>query len=188
VLFEGLGFRLGAGAALMLRGPNGSGKSSLIACLAGLARPAAGTIAIEGLDAETRPGTALHLVGHLAAVRPRLTLAETLAFWAALNGPGESPASALETVGLAGLGWLEAGHLSAGQTRRLALARLLVSHRPLWLLDEPTASLDAEGEALVGRLLAGHLAAGGLAVVATHQDIALPAGLMPSVLDLGARR
>jgi heme exporter protein A len=188
LLFEGLDLAVASGQALLLRGPNGAGKSSLLAVLAGLSRPERGSVFLDGLDPEARMGTALHLVGHASGVKPRLTLAENLAFWAALNGAGESVADALMTVGLGALGWLEAGNLSAGQTRRLALARLLVSRRPLWLLDEPTASLDAEGEALVGALLSGHLAHGGLAVVATHQALALPAGAPCETLLLGGGR
>ena len=169
MLASGLDFNLARGGVLLVRGPNGAGKSSLLLTLAGVLRPAAGTVRWFFDD-----GPGIHVVGHQAALKPRLTLAETLGFWRTLNGPGEMAVDrALETVGLGGLGAIEAGHLSAGQGRRLALARLLLSPRPVWLLDEPTASLDADGAALVGRLIDAHAADGGAAIVATHDDIAL---------------
>ena len=116
----------------------------------------------------------LHYCGHRNAVKPRLTVLENLQFWAAVNGAsGMAPEGALGEVGLGALAGLDAGYLSAGQTRRLALARLLVSQRPLWLLDEPTAALDMEGHDLVTRLLGRHLDLGGLAIAATHDPISL---------------
>src|SRR5690606_39050473 len=127
-------------------GPNGAGKTSLLLTLFGAIRPAAGTIVTRGADRDARPATGMHFIGHRPAVKSRLTVAENLDFWARLNGKsGEPVPLALERVGLGGLGAVDAGHLSAGQTRRLALARLLVSNRPIWLLDEPTAALDDEG-------------------------------------------
>jgi len=178
-LVAGLSFAVGAGELLVLRGPNGAGKSSLLLALAGILTPASGTI--------VRPETPPHLLAHAAGVKARLTLAENLAFWRALNGPtGLAPAAALERVGLGGLGGLEAGHLSAGQARRLALGRLIVSDRPLWLLDEPLAALDAAGAALVGRLLGERLATGGAVVAATHDDIPVAAGIPTTTLRLGA--
>ena len=187
VLFSGLGFEVGPGSLLVLRGANGAGKTTLLHTIAGLVRPEAGRMVFDGLDAEQRSGTALHLVGHQTGIKPRLTLTENLEFWAALNGPGLGTGAALEAVGLADLGWLDAGHLSAGQSRRLALARLLVSRRPLWLLDEPTATLDSAGEALVGKLLNAHLRQGGLAIAATHQALVLEAPLVATTLWLGER-
>ncbi|MEQ1900638.1 MAG: heme ABC exporter ATP-binding protein CcmA [Devosia sp.] len=186
-LFSELSFAVSAGEVLFIRGPNGAGKSSLLLALAGILRPDAGTIAWRDGGSGTERGEATHFLGHLPAVKPRLTLVENLSFWAALyGGGGLAPETALEEVGLAGLGALEAGHLSAGQTRRLALARLLIAERPIWLLDEPTAALDAEGEKLVGRLIAAHCAAPkpGLVMAATHQDIPLP-GASRSIM-LGA--
>ena len=170
LLFEGLSFAAGAGQALLVRGPNGAGKSSLLLALAGILRADRGTIRF-GSD---EPQRLIHFLGHQSAVKPRLTLSENLGFWAVLYGEaGVKPEAALEAVGLASLGGIEAGHLSAGQTRRLALARLLVSKRPVWLLDEPLAALDASGEALVAGLIDAHCAEGGIAVAATHQDIGL---------------
>jgi heme exporter protein A len=170
-LFAGVDFAVGPGELLLLRGPNGAGKSSLLLALAGVLRPEAGRI--------ERGDEPLHLLGHLSGVKARLTLAENLRFWRAVNGPnGIAAETALERVGLGGLGAIEAGHLSAGQTRRLALARLLVSDRRIWLLDEPTASLDVSGDALVVALIAERLRTGGAVIAATHHDIAGATGTL----------
>lgn len=172
VLVEDLAFSVAPGRALLLRGPNGAGKSTLLLTLAGLLPPLCGRFALEGHDPEDGP--VLHYCGHRNAVRARLRVEETLRFWAALNGEtGLGVTQALARVGLQHAAKLDAGYLSAGQQRRLALARLLVSRRPVWLLDEPNAALDADGHALVATLLAGHLAEGGIAVIATHDDIAI---------------
>jgi heme exporter protein A len=168
-LADRLSFSLGAGETLLVRGPNGAGKSSLLLALAGVLRPERGRV---GWRLGETPQ--IHYFGHAPALKPQLTLAETLKFWRKLNGAGAlTVETALDSVGLGGLGGIEAGHLSAGQGRRLALARLLVSPRKIWLLDEPTASLDAEGHALVARLINAHTASGGLAIVATHDDLAI---------------
>lgn len=175
LLFANLAFSVPPGELLLLRGPNGVGKTTLLLALAGIVRPDTGTISIEGRGEEDRPGTDLHLMGHQPATKPRLTVAENLRFWAdMLGGDRALLTPALEAVGLAAIAGLEAGHLSAGQTRRLGLARLLVADRPIWLLDEPTSALDTEGEQLVLRLLAAHLARGGIAIAATHHDLQLP--------------
>jgi heme exporter protein A len=164
-LFEGVGLRVAAGDFLLLRGPNGAGKSSLLLTLAGLLRPATGTITPD----ETPP---LHFLAHSSAVKTRLTLAENLQFWRNVNGEtGIAVEPALERVGLGGLGGIEAGHLSAGQTRRLALARLLVTDRRIWLLDEPLAALDDAGARLLAALVAERVASGGGVIAATHDDI-----------------
>lgn len=175
-LFSGLSFSLRAGAALALRGPNGAGKTSLLLVLAGALRPETGSVAYRpGGDDVDRDGQ-LHLLLARNAVKPRLTVGENLQFWRAVNGAtGERVEAALERVGLGGLEPIEAGHLSTGQQRRLALARLLVSRRPLWLLDEPSAALDQNGERLVEELVAGHCGGGGIAIVATHHDLRLSA-------------
>lgn len=174
-LFAGLDFAVAAGGCLLLRGPNGIGKSSLLLALAGIVRPEAGRIALTGIG-EDEPARHLHFLGHQTGVKSRLSLVENLVFWRDLLGrPALAPEAALEQTGLGGLDGLDAGYLSAGQTRRLALARLLVAERPLWLLDEPTASLDAEGDRLVARLIDAHRARGGLVVAATHLDIPLAA-------------
>jgi len=168
-----LDFSVTSGRCLLLRGPNGTGKTTLLLTLAGIVAPLAGSFALDGVDPEAGPQ--LHYCGHRNAIKPRLTVLENLVFWRALNGPtGIDPELALERVGLGDLEDLDAGYLSAGQSRRLALARLLVSARPLWLLDEPTAALDVEGHGLVTTLIGEHLALGGLAIAATHDPITLP--------------
>lgn len=180
LLFEAVSIRVLELQTLLIRGPNGAGKSSLLLTLAGILRPDRGRIAWDIGDEPQ-----IHLFGHLSGIKSRLTVGENLDFWRAVNGPtGIAPAAALDTVGLGGLDDIEAGHLSAGQTRRLALARLLVSKRRVWLLDEPLASLDAAGDALVSRLLIDHVASNGVAIVATHDDI--PGVLNPVTLTLGA--
>lgn len=170
-LTAALGFSVAAGHCLLLRGPNGAGKTTLLLTLAGIVSPLAGDFGLDGAETDAQH---LHYCGHRNAVKPRLTVLENLQFWAAVNGAtGMAPEAALEEVGLGALAGLDAGYLSAGQTRRLALARLLVSQRPLWLLDEPTAALDMEGHDLVTRLLDRHLDMGGLAIAATHDPISL---------------
>ena len=161
-----------AGRGLMLRGPNGAGKSTLLLTLAGLLAPLEGSVVLEGHDADFGP--AFHHCGHRNAIRPRLTAMETLEFWRGINGnPALPVAEALERVGLGRQARIDAAYLSAGQQRRLALARLLVSARPVWLLDEPTSALDAEGQDLLAGLIGDHLAAGGIAVIASHDAMAL---------------
>jgi len=184
-LTRDLDFTVASGHCLLLRGANGTGKTTLLLTLAGIVVPLAGSFTLAGSDPE---GTVLHYCGHRNAIKPRLTVTENLAFWAALNGAtGIAVSAALEAVDLGELAELDAGYLSAGQSRRLALARLLVSRRPLWLLDEPTAALDTQGHALVTQLLDAHLAMGGLAIAATHDDIALPDPDRLATLALGPR-
>ncbi|WP_196260286.1 heme ABC exporter ATP-binding protein CcmA [Pelagibacterium limicola] len=171
-ILAGVGFELPPGEALEVRGPNGSGKSSLLLALAGLIGLQSGRIDWTGGGEETENRTLLHYLGHKPAVRAGLTVAENLSFWAdVLGATRENVAEGLAAAGLAAIGGLDAGILSAGQTRRLALARLVAVPRPVWLLDEPTSALDIEGARWVGRLIAKHLSAGGIAVVATHLDI-----------------
>ncbi|MBW4090297.1 MAG: heme ABC exporter ATP-binding protein CcmA [Proteobacteria bacterium] len=166
--------RVPAGGALMLVGPNGSGKSTLLRLLAGLLRPAAGRVLWQNEDAAADPaahGARLVYVGHQDAVKPGLTAAENLRF-AAVAGGGDV-AVGLAAVGLTALADLPARVLSAGQKRRLALARLAVSSALLWLLDEPTLGLDAAAVDRFGGLLAGHRARGGVVVAATHLPLPL---------------
>jgi heme exporter protein A len=168
-LFEGVGLSATPGSVILVRGPNGAGKSSLLLAIAGVLHPSAGTIRY-GNDQELAPN--LHFVGHQTGVKTRLTLSENLRFWASVfGGNGVTATAALEAVGLGGKGELDAGYLSAGQTRRLALARLMVSRRSVWLLDEPTAALDADGDGMVERLISEHAQGGGIVIVATHHDL-----------------
>ncbi len=173
-VFAGLSCAAGGGEALLLKGPNGAGKTTALMCIAGIVPAAEGAVRWPGRDPEERPGTDLHFIAHHPAVKPALTVAENLRFWADVHG-GHAAAvgPALEEAGLAHAADLEAVCLSAGQTRRLALARLLVAPRPVWLLDEPTAALDAAGDAWVGRLIDDHLDRGGLVVAATHLPLTL---------------
>jgi len=170
-IFDGISFAVGAGELLALTGPNGSGKSTLLRLIAGLLRATAGTLALNPSgDAEI--GEQVHYLGHLDALKPNFTLAENLLFWRHLwAGAGLAPIEALDRVGLASLVDLPAGLLSAGQRRRVAIARLLLVHRPVWLLDEPTTALDANAEIGLGDLIEAHLADGGLAIAATHRSL-----------------
>jgi heme exporter protein A len=174
VVFAGISFALAPGGALLLTGPNGAGKTSLLRALAGLGRITAGALLWEGRPAlADRPthATRLALVGHQDALKPALTVAETLAHEARILG-GDAEA-ALAALGLEPLADHPVRILSAGQRRRVALARLVLgAARPLWLLDEPTVGLDVEGVATLGRLLAAHRAQGGLVVASSH--LALP--------------
>ena len=178
LIFAGVSFALPPGGALVLTGANGSGKSSLLRLLATLLTPAAGAILWNG--ASVRDDLAayrarLGYVGHLDAIKPALGVAETLRFWAGLRAsPRAAVDAALVTFGLSKIADWPCRWLSAGQRRRLALARLLVEPAPLWLLDEPGAALDADGEARLAAAIAAHREAGGRVVVATHQTMALP--------------
>jgi heme exporter protein A len=173
-LFADLDFTLSPGEAIELRGPNGVGKTTLLLIAAGIVRAASGRVRIEGGDPEQRWEADIGYLGHRSAIKPRLTVAENLTFWAKLGGASaDAVPPTLDTVGLGPIAWLEAGNLSAGQTRRLTLARLLIGERPIWLLDEPTAALDMAGERLVAGLIDTHLHAGGSALIATHHDLGL---------------
>jgi heme exporter protein A len=174
-VLAGVSFALAAGEALVLRGPNGAGKTTLLRCIAGLQAPLSGRI--EG--AEDRVAYAAHADG----LKSMLTVRENLSFWARVFGNVDI-AKALDGYALWPLADRLAGSLSAGQKRRLGLARLLVTGRPIWVLDEPTVSLDADAVALFGTVLRGHLAAGGSALMATHIDL----GVDARVLDISAFR
>ncbi len=175
LVFSGLSFALVPGEMLLVTGPNGAGKSSLLRLLAGLLKPVRGRLTVDGADPAMHPiGAELHLVGHRDAVKPALTVARNLLFWRDFLGGTGDVKLALAAFGLGALADAPAALLSAGQRRRLALARLLVASRPLWLLDEPGAALDAEGRAKIAALIAAHCSDGGIAVVAGHGEIALP--------------
>jgi heme exporter protein A len=176
-----LDFSLGGGEALIVTGPNGSGKSTLLRTLAGLLRPLAGRIAVTGVAApDGEPARTLaeiaHYVGHRNAMKPGISVRDNLVFWTKfLGGPDLEIDAALDAVGLPGLSHLPFGYLSAGQQRRIALARLVAVHRPVWILDEPTAALDAASQARFAGLMAAHVDAGGSIIAATHQPLGLVA-------------
>ncbi|MEO5758307.1 MAG: heme ABC exporter ATP-binding protein CcmA [Mesorhizobium sp.] len=175
MVFSGIGFALEDGQALVVTGPNGSGKSTLLRVIAGLLPVAQGQVRIEG-GGEAFPSiaSACHYLGHQNAMKTALSVAENLRFWRDFHGEGQlDTEEALETVGLGGLGHLPFGYLSTGQRRRAAIAKLLVSQRPLWLLDEPTAGLDKASEQRFAGLMTKHCAESGMIVAATH----LPLGL-----------
>ncbi len=181
-VLAGIGFTLSAGEAMALTGANGAGKSTLLRAVAGLVPRSAGRVEWHGCGGEPI-AEAAHYFGHLDALKSPLTVEDNLVLWSKVAGaPGLAVIDALEQVGLDHLADMPAAYLSAGQRRRVAFARLLVVRRPLWLLDEPTAALDAEAEATFGELLAGHVDAGGLALVATHRPLPIPA----TTLRLGA--
>ncbi len=178
LVFRDLDFAVPAGGALVLAGPNGSGKSTLLRLLAGLGRPAAGRLLWDGRDAlADLPGHAERVayVGHSDAVKPGLTVGENLAFFDSLEGSQDANQviAALSALGLADLADLPARMLSAGQKRRLALARLALAPAPLWLLDEPTLGLDTAAIARFGLLLATHRDRGGMVIAATHVPLPL---------------
>ncbi len=172
-VFRNLSFAVGAGEALIVTGRNGAGKSSLLRLIAGLLRPLAGRIDLDGGDAELTIAEQAHYVGHQDALKPSLSVCENLAFWTDLLGDRGGNGGALAAVGLDGLAGLPAAYLSAGQRRRLSLARLVSAARPIWLLDEPTAALDTAAQAVLAGLMRAHLGGGGLILAATHGPLGL---------------
>ena len=171
VLFEGLNLRVSSGESLELRGANGSGKSTLLRILAGLTRPHDGKVRYSGAGPDAEGEAARHYLGHLDAVKPTETALEQARFWARYFGrPQDVADAAIKRVGLASRKAVPGRGLSAGQKRRLALTRLLIEPRPVWLLDEPTAALDTEGRALVTQLVAEHRAGGGMVIAAVHGE------------------
>jgi heme exporter protein A len=175
-VFSDLSFQLKAGDYLDLRGPNGSGKSSLLRLLAGLNAAASGGLAMVGGDPDQTLGQQAHYIGHHDALKTKLTVSENLAFWARFMGAPNLPPEALTAFNLTALRDQDAGLLSQGQKRRLALSRLLLAKRPLWLLDEPSVGLDTATTANLNTIIAAHRDAGGMVVASTH----VPFGSPPS--------
>jgi heme exporter protein A len=173
-VFSGVSFALGSGEALMIGGRNGAGKSSLLRLIVGLLRAAAGRITLEGGDPELSVAEQAHYLGHQDALKGSLSVAENLRFWADFLGAGPAQAdAALDAVDLGAVAGLPAAYLSAGQRKRLSIARLIAVARPIWLLDEPTSSLDAAAQDRLAQLMQAHLAGGGLVVAASHGPIGL---------------
>ncbi len=191
LVFEELSFDVAEGEALVLRGPNGSGKSTLLRLAAGFLKPAAGKLiwrenpsGDEADDFRDR----MHYVGHLDAVKPAFTVTENLAFWAAFEGsatPDDDAAKGLDRLGLSRIADVPGRYLSAGQRRRLNIARIAAIPKPLWLLDEPSVSLDTDAVAMLAGLIAEHRASGGMVMVATHIDLGVEDG---NVLRLDAAK
>jgi heme exporter protein A len=174
-VFAGLDFEAGSGEALAVVGRNGAGKTSLLRLIAGLLMISGGVIELEGGDAELTLPEQAHYLGHRDALKPSLSVAENLGFWQEfLGGTSAEAAESLAAVGLGHVAHLPAAFLSAGQRRRLSVARLLAVRRPLWLLDEPTSALDSAGQEMFAGLMADHLAGGGLIIAATHAPLGLP--------------
>jgi heme exporter protein A len=186
LVFRDLSFAVEAGSLLVVEGANGSGKTSLLRTLAGFIPPASGAVVLNGgsealTDAEDR-AREIGWLGHQDAAKSQLTPSETLEFFARLYGRPSPPPQSLAEVGLGRVAAMPCQYLSAGQKKRLALARLRGGGRPLWLMDEPLASLDEDGKALALRFIGEHCSSGGIAVVATHESISHPC----SRLRLGA--
>jgi len=182
-VFSGLDFEASGGEALAVTGANGSGKTSLLRLVAGLLVAAGGSIDLEAGAAELTLPEQAHYLGHRDALKPALSVLENLSFWRDfLGGDVEDAAQCLAAVALDHAAHLPAAFLSAGQRRRLSIARLLTVRRPLWLLDEPTSALDAAGQDLIAGLMRDHLARGGIIVAATH----VPLGIETKELRMGA--
>ncbi|MBC8037898.1 MAG: heme ABC exporter ATP-binding protein CcmA [Rhizobiales bacterium] len=180
-VFTGVSFALKAGELLQLTGANGSGKTSLLRLVAGLGEPASGELKLNGGHAELTIGQQAHLIAHQEALKTALTVVENLSFWAAFLGGGPID-RALAAFNLERLALYPAGLLSAGQKRRLALARLLVVPRVLWLLDEPMAGLDKASQGRLSDAMTEQLAKGGMIIAATHVPLGVEA---QAHLDLG---
>jgi heme exporter protein A len=173
-VFQNLNFEIASGEFAELRGPNGAGKSSLLRLLAGLNVPESGSLTFEGGKHEATIAEQAHYIGHAEANKPALTVQENLGFWSELLGADLNP-KATSYFNLDGLADDQALLLSAGQKRRLALTRLMLAHRPIWLLDEPSVGLDAASLVLLQNQIKNHVAHGGIVIAATHTDLGINA-------------
>jgi heme exporter protein A len=181
-VFSSLDFEASSGEALAVTGPNGSGKTSLLRLIAGLLGIAGGSIGLEGGESELTLPEQSHYLGHRDALKPALSVTENLSFWwDFMGGEGFDATGSINAVGLGDAAHLPAAFLSAGQRRRLSIARLVAIRRPVWLLDEPTSALDAAGQTLFTSAMADHLARGGLIIAATH----VPLGIEARELRIG---
>ena len=173
-IFAGLSFEVLSGEALIVTGPNGSGKSTLLRILCGLLAPEAGKVELLEDRAALPVRAACHYLGHQNAMKPALSVRENLLFWQKFNGSARFDIDeALEAVDLPGVEHLPFGYLSTGQKRRVSIAKLLISYRPLWIVDEPTAGLDKASESRFAELMRDHMRDGGMVIAATH----IPLGL-----------
>jgi len=179
-VFSGLDFEACSGEALAVIGANGSGKTSLLRMIAGLLAPTEGSISLEGGEPELTLSEQAHYLGHRDALKPALSVIENLAFWRDfLGGEASDTKESLFRVGLDHAAFLPAAYLSAGQRRRLSIARLLTIRRSIWLLDEPINALDVAGQSMFATLMDVHLARGGLIVAATHGSLGITARELP---------
>ncbi|HUN95624.1 MAG TPA: heme ABC exporter ATP-binding protein CcmA [Bradyrhizobium sp.] len=174
-VFSDLDFEVASGDVLAITGPNGAGKTSLLRLVAGLILPAGGSIELEGGEDELTLPDQAHYLGHRDAMKPALSVLENLSFWRGFLGGDGDTLECLAAVGLDHAAHLPAAYLSAGQRRRLSIARLLATRRPIWLLDEPTSALDVAGQALFVGVINDHLARGGLVMAATHTPLGVAA-------------
>ena len=173
-IFADLSFTVEPGSSLLVLGPNGAGKTTLLRTLAGLMPASAGRLWLEGGEAEQSPGELCHYLGHLNAIKSSLTVEENARFWQHYLGGSGPVDAALASFGLVALKDIPAAYLSAGQKRRLALTRLLLATRAIWLLDEPAAALDQDAQAALTAAVTARLAGGGLVIAATHQPLGWP--------------
>jgi heme exporter protein A len=171
MVFRNLDVTAKAGDAYAIIGPNGAGKTTFLRCVAGLLAPASGSVTLTGGDEERSVGEQCHYIGHLNGIKPALSVRENIEFYYHFLGGSGDIGIALERLALTELEDIPAAYLSAGQKRRLGLARLLCAHRPLWLLDEPAVSLDKASQEVLAQIVSDHLRGGGIALAVTHTPL-----------------